>query len=257
MSTIQTRLGDLFYLRGGAPSDLGPIVLLHGMGMATTSYDDVRPGLEAVTEVIAIDFPGHGESPARAGELTVLDLADGIAEAIDALALGPVNLVGNSLGAMTALEIAATYPEKVRRLVLVGCPGWDGRFRAEAIRNSAARWAAAADAPTTTVESLAGMFTAPTASLADRVEQSRRRSRASIGQAGQAVYTHDTLGRAFSVRASTLLLVGERDVVTPDQQRFLRAIPDAKLALFENAGHYPQVDDPERFVQTVLEFLRH
>ncbi|GIW08628.1 MAG: alpha/beta hydrolase [Dehalococcoidia bacterium] len=255
MTTVETRLGPLAYRRGGTPGPFGPILLLHGMGMSMTSYDDVRPDLEAAAEVIAIDFPGHGTSPARPGSLSVLDLADAIADAIDRLGLPPLNIIGNSLGAMTAVELAATYPDKVRRLVLVGCPGWDGRARATMLATAEERFRQAIESPPATVESLAAIFTAPTERLVERVNEARRQSRDSLVQAGLAVYGHDTLGRAFSIRAPTLLLVGDRDIVLPEQQRFLRAIPDVGFALIENAGHYPQVDDPARFVQTVLTFL--
>jgi 2-hydroxy-6-oxonona-2,4-dienedioate hydrolase len=255
MGDVTTSLGRLHYERTGTPGEIGPIVLLHGMGMSTTSYDDVRDRLAAETEVISFDFPGHGKSDPAREELSCEQLADAIAEAADQLGLGAVNLIGNSLGAMTGVEFAATYPDRVRRLVLVGCPGWDGRWRMERLKVSREMWSSAADNPAT-VESLAPMFTSPTPALVDRVNESRKQSRPSIAHAGMAVYTHDTLGRSFAVQAPTLLLVGERDIVVPDQPKFQRAIPNVSMVTFENAGHYPQVDHPERFAETVLEFFR-
>ena len=70
MGDVTTALGRLHFERTGAPSEIGPIVLLHGMGMSSTSYDDVREKLAAETEVISIDFPGHGQSEPATEDLT-------------------------------------------------------------------------------------------------------------------------------------------------------------------------------------------
>jgi pimeloyl-ACP methyl ester carboxylesterase len=57
------------------------------------------------------------------------------------------------------------------------------------------------------------------------------------------------------VEAPTLLLCGERDIMVPDQPKFLRAIPESRIVILDNCAHYPQVDDPDRFARTVLDFL--
>jgi 2-hydroxy-6-oxonona-2,4-dienedioate hydrolase len=258
MSEVATRSGRIHYAAAGELGPIGPIVLLHGSGMALTSYDYVLPGLAAVTRVYAIDSPGHGESERPPGDdpFPVERFTDAMLDVLDGLGLSRVNLVGNSLGAMTAVDVAATYPDRVRKLVLVGCPGWDGRWRAERMeerrRNPIPR--PSLDTPLTPAD-LAAEFTAPTEELAARVTLARRQSAAFAEQRSMAVMTHDTLGRSFEVQAPTLLLCGERDIVVPDQPKFLRAIPDSRLVILDNCAHYPQVDDPARFVRTVLDFL--
>jgi pimeloyl-ACP methyl ester carboxylesterase len=182
-------------------------------------------------------------------------MADSLLDVLDGLGLDKVNLVGNSLGAMTAVEFAATYPDRIRKLVLVGCPGWDGRYRTERMR---ARGTAPQPQMSTTVSAadLAPTFTAPTDELARNVSLSRQQSERFNARGSNAVMGHDTLGRSFSVTAPTLLLCGERDIVVPDQPRFLRSIVGSKLVILKGAAHYPQVDVPDRFISTVLDFLQ-
>jgi pimeloyl-ACP methyl ester carboxylesterase len=258
MPDVPTRTGKVHYEKYGETSDIGPTVMLHGMGMASSSYVDVVPGLAERGEVYTIDTPGHGlsEVPADDGEFPVERIADAIVDALDAIGLDKVNVVGNSLGAMTAVEIGAAYPDRVRKLVLVGCPGWDGRFRSERI---AARKAGTMPRPDpnapVTAESLKPTFTAPTDELAERVALARQQSSPFSERGGGAVMSHDTLGRSFYVKAPVLLLCGERDIVVPDQFKFERSMPQSKLVLFDNAAHYPQVDNPPLFVDTVAKFL--
>lgn len=258
MGDVNTRTGKLHYEHYGSPSEIGPTLLLHGVGMSSSSYADVVQGLAKGGEIIAIDSPGHGQSeqPPDDGEFPVERMVDAFADALDGLGLAKANIVGNSLGAMAAVEFAAVYPDRVRKLVLVGCPGWDGRFRAERVAQRRAGTMPRPDpnAPVT-ADSLKGTFTAPTDELAARVAEARRQSAPFSERGGNAVMAHDTLGRSFLVNAPVLLLCGERDIVVPDQYKFQRSMPQSRLVIIENAAHYPQVDAPPRFVRIVLDYL--
>jgi pimeloyl-ACP methyl ester carboxylesterase len=84
-----------------------PLVLLHGQGFSRRTFDPVVPMLAARRDVIAVDLPGHGESPRQpkgAGNAP-RDLAVAVAELLDELGLANAHVAGNSSGGWVALEL--------------------------------------------------------------------------------------------------------------------------------------------------------
>ncbi len=83
-----------------------PLVLLHGFGSTRDDFAALIPDLADDFEVLAIDLPGHGESPMIDGRPSVAALTDAVAADLDAHGLGRVHILGNSLGARIAIELA-------------------------------------------------------------------------------------------------------------------------------------------------------
>ncbi|HYC02652.1 MAG TPA: alpha/beta fold hydrolase [Azospirillaceae bacterium] len=100
-----------------------PLLLVHGFGGDALTWQFNLMALAADRRVVAVDLPGHGESTMDAGTGEVAVLADWLARLIDALGLGRVDLVGHSLGARVALDLAARHRERARRLTLLACAG--------------------------------------------------------------------------------------------------------------------------------------
>lgn len=101
-----------------------PVVLLHGLGMSSRSMSALLRALGARTRALAPDLPGYGLSPKpRAGMLGIDELARTVLAWMDEVELTEVVLVGHSLGAQVAGEVALQAPERVRRLVLIAPTG--------------------------------------------------------------------------------------------------------------------------------------
>jgi pimeloyl-ACP methyl ester carboxylesterase len=100
-------------------------VLVHGVTSSSRTWWRVGPALaERGYRVLAVDLRGHGASPRSGAGLSVADLADDVAETVQATAPGPVDLlVGHSLGALVALELVGRRPGLARRLVIEDPPG--------------------------------------------------------------------------------------------------------------------------------------
>lgn len=91
----------------GSRSGTGePLLLLHGMGSSRRDFDAVLPALTASFDVLALDFPGAGRSPHLQERPTVAAITDAVERTMDAEDLGSVHVLGNSLGARVALELA-------------------------------------------------------------------------------------------------------------------------------------------------------
>lgn len=106
--------GGLAYHRSGPTAPEGQIVLLHGVGLRLESW---LPQIEALGQrfdVLALDLPGHGSSARLADpEPRLSAYAEALVTGMDELCQGPVYLVGHSLGALIALEIAARWPQRL------------------------------------------------------------------------------------------------------------------------------------------------
>jgi alpha-beta hydrolase superfamily lysophospholipase len=81
-----------------------PLLLVHGLGGSWRTWTPVLDGLAAEREVIAVDLPGHGETPPLSGEVSVDALADAVASFLSATDLEGVDVVGNSMGGRLVLE---------------------------------------------------------------------------------------------------------------------------------------------------------
>jgi pimeloyl-ACP methyl ester carboxylesterase len=105
------------------------VVALHGaLSTITTSFGAILPGLAHHRRVVAFELPGHGHTPRRERGFTLKQLASDVATAIDRLALGAVDVVGYSNGALVGLQVALDHPDLVRRLAFVSAAaattGW-------------------------------------------------------------------------------------------------------------------------------------
>ena len=121
--------------RGSGP----PIVMIHGLGMSATTWDAVAERLADRHDVLAVDLPGHGESPspedpaAYTRDAALADLDDVLAT-LDEL---PV-LVGHSLGGYLALAHAATRPDASRGIVVLNTgPGFRDPEKREGLERHA------------------------------------------------------------------------------------------------------------------------
>jgi pimeloyl-ACP methyl ester carboxylesterase len=121
VTMVETRVGKVAY------SDVGegpPVVLLHATLHDRHDFDPIVERLQRDYRVIALDWPGHGESPAPSQPPTAALYADVLADVVAALDLPPAAFVGNSVGGFAAARLAITDPPRVSRLVLVNTGGF-------------------------------------------------------------------------------------------------------------------------------------
>ena len=93
------------------------LVLIHGVGMRAEAW---TPQIRALPgRIVALNLPGHGGSSLLAGKPNLTDYVRWATDALAGLNLGPINLAGHSMGALVAIGLAATQPEKVLRLAVL------------------------------------------------------------------------------------------------------------------------------------------
>jgi len=227
----------------------GPCVLLiMGFGMVGLAW---RPQLEALRDayrVAAYDHLGLGESDPAPPRPTMLTMAKDTTRVLDALGWPSAHVVGVSMGGMIAQELALLVPARVRSLTLIATHA-GGVLASLPSAEGMLRFAQAnVGAPAQRIEALKRLLYTPEFLASTDMEAlDRRLADAASRRApwetlrGQlhAIRCHRTEGRLGRIRTPTLVVRPGRDLlVSPDNgDRLARAIPGARVARFDDAGH--------------------
>ena len=103
-----------------APSGVSPLVLIHGIGVSHRYFERLHSELAETREVHSIDLPGFGGLPKPSRQVTVPDMASALAEVLERIGLTGVVLVGHSMGAQWAIELAVAHPHLASGVVALG-----------------------------------------------------------------------------------------------------------------------------------------
>jgi pimeloyl-ACP methyl ester carboxylesterase len=241
----------------------GPLVVcLPGMGDLRTTYRFLVPALvEAGYRVATMDLRGHGDSDATFSSY------DDEALASDAIALieelgGPAYVVGNSMGAGAAVIAAATRPELVSGLVLIGAFVRDpriGRFTSALIR--LLMWPPWARLTWKAYLPRLYAGTKPTDFDAYRdsvIEAMRAPGRTRAFSRTTRTSHAPAEARLPQVKAPALIVMGAVDPDFPDprgEAEWIASRSDGEIVVVDDAGHYPQSQAPEVVNPAVVAFL--
>lgn len=240
-----------------------PVVFLHGFPLNRRMWAPQVEALASFMRVIAIDLRGHGESDAPLWRYHVEQFADDVAAVLDHLSVARAVLVGLSMGGYVALSFVRRHAAHLKGLVLT-----DTRAQADTDAARAARFqmaqAALAKGPGAVADLMLPKLLAPT--TLETNPSLVRQVRALIegmsisGIAGDLMAMADradSLSLLSSTRCPTLVLVGEQDQATPvaDARLMADAIPEAQLVIIPNAGHLPNLEQPDRFNEILRRFV--
>ena len=235
-----------------------PLVFLHGPWGLT--WDAFLTQLARSFTVHAPEHPGTTpDAPDDVNHLDGLwDLVLCYDELFTALKLDEIALVGHSFGGMMACELAAAYPRRVRRLVLIDPIGlWrDSEPVVNWMTVNPAHVAGAIfhDPDGAAAKALFGPAEPPEAAAAARV-----RLMWALGATGKFVWPIPDKGlkkRIHRVSAPTLLIWGKEDRIVPPvyADDFARRIANARVQTVDGAGHAPQMEQPEKVARMIAEF---
>jgi len=245
--------GSIHYQKAGEGE---PLVLLHSLGNSCESWEQVVPALSQSCTLYALDLPGHGRSAKPSQAFLIPDYARGVREFMDELNIDRASIIGNSIGGMITVAFSAAYPERVARAVLVGCPGWDTPAeREERLALSLSNLDADGNPRKMTMEEISARYRNPTPQLLEKVNTTRAQAGTWMGVAMRALCQYDITADLPKVCCPTLVLFGDKDELINKEQVLLGGIEGCQRAVIQNAGHLPQVDDPEAFSRVVLAFL--
>ncbi|OBF08073.1 hypothetical protein A5730_10090 [Mycobacterium sp. ACS4054] len=263
-----------FRVAGSGPA----LLLIHGVGCNSKSWEPVHAKLAQRFTVIAPDLLGHGESDKPHADYSLPAFANGMRDLLAVLGIDRVTLVGHSFGGGVAMQFAYQYPELVERIVLVSAGGVSkdvspalrlaamplgaetlGVLRAPGVLPAVRRFGRAVQTvlgstrfgrdAADVVEMLEG-FTDP-AGLAAFA----RTLRSVVDARGQYV---TMLDRSYLMQDVPVQIIwGEDDVIIPVEHARTAhaAIAGSRMEIFEDSGHMPFHDHPDRFVEVVERFV--
>ena len=263
-----------FRVAGSGPA----LLLIHGVGCNSKSWEPVHAKLAQRFTVIAPDLLGHGESDKPHADYSLPAFANGMRDLLAVLGIDRVTVVGHSFGGGVAMQFAYQYPELVERIVLVNAGGVSkdvslalrlaampmgaealAMLRAPGVMPAIRGFGHAVGAVlgstrlgrdvTDVVEMLEG-FQDP-AGLAAFA----RTLRSVVDARGQFV---TMLDRSYLVQSVPVQIIwGEDDLIIPVDHAHTAhaAIPGSRMEIFEDSGHMPFHDHPDRFVEVVERFI--
>jgi len=240
------------YDQGSGPT----ILLLHGAGGLKAGAPFLR-SLSAKARVVAPSHPGFGKSPLPDWVSSIDDLAYLYLDLLEQLDLRDVTLVGMSMGGWTAAEIAIKNSERLARLVLADPVGIKPSGRE--VRDIPDIWALddAEIAKLMQHDPTNGPNYA-TMSDEDLGILARNREAAALYLWEPYMHNPQLLRRLHRIKKPTLFIRGASDglVSAAYVRAYSEAIAGSRIVTVERAGHSPANEQPEKFVETVLEFMR-
>jgi pimeloyl-ACP methyl ester carboxylesterase len=241
----------------------GPlVVLVPGMGDLRGTYRFLAPKLRSAGyRVAATDLRGHGESDAAFATYGDMETSGDLVALVEELG-GPAVVVGNSMGAASAVITAAERPDLVRGLVLVG--PFVRNARMSAMQRVLLRvamtplWAAAAW-KSYLPKLYAGRRPVDFDAYRDRVVGSLRQPGHAKAFSRTTHVSHDPAAeRIDHVAAPTLVVMGDQDPDFPDPKAEADWIAQrlhGEVIMVPEAGHYPHSQQPEIMTDAVVSFL--
>lgn len=264
MPQIITPQGVVHYeVAGSGP----PVILIHGWTQAWNTWRSTIETFQGQYRMYAPDLWGFGESDKdRRESFLVTDFIELIPQFMDALGIGRVPVMGHSMGGTTALGVALKYPDRVRKVAVVGSPV-DGRSLSIFLKLAAQRFVASImlagdNAPgLRTFIRLWSPFVSrqnPDLFYKMTIENSAGFSIDSFFGSIRSLWHTDLRQAVKGLRIPSMGIYGMRDVIVmPHQVRYFENghIPGATGIRIQNAGHFAMWDTPKTFNKAFQHFM--
>jgi pimeloyl-ACP methyl ester carboxylesterase len=228
--------GALAYEESGAGP---PVVLVHGLSGSTRWWERNVPALARQFHVYVVDLAGFGKS--RGQPFVLAEGARALTRWMDALGIGRASFVGHSMGGHIVADLAADFPERVERLVLVDAAALPLDLRAWLPSGATVR----------------GLRYLPYDFLPILVTDFLRAGARTIAGAFLSLTRADIRVKLSRIAAPTLIVWGEHDLLVPASfgAALVKEIPGARLEVLPNASHNPMWERAQEFNALVSAFL--
>lgn len=236
----------------------GPaVVIVHGIGGHKEDWVPVMNALAAQHTVYALDMLGFGGSSKDLAEITVPMQAEAVYALLAQEKISRASLIGNSVGGWVTATFAANYPQMVNRLVLVDAAGFKAMFEGPSPVNF---YPGTAEEMSKLLQHVLYSDFAHTPEFAEKALTGLKASgdAAAADVVFKGLFASPRLEDVMpKITAPTLVVWGAQDKLFPAAVADLLegSIQGARKVLIDRASHFPQIDQPQVFIDTVAPFL--
>lgn len=239
---------EIGYVEQGSGS--ARLLFVHGWQADHTVWDGVISGLGPGTRNVAVDLRGSGASNGAHGPRNLERFAADLRELVDALGIGPVVVVGHSMGATVALRLAVDAPEAVSGLILIApVPASGAGFSpkgADYLRATAGDMVAAR-------KWLSGMFAGePDAAVLERLcDAAGKMPRDAALESFESWANADFAEATRTISAPAIVVAPERDNPEMYQRKVAALLPNSRFVVLPDCGHYAILERPGDIVTII------
>lgn len=244
--------------------DQATILFIHGFPFNSSMWEPQLEDLSDVVRVIAPDLRGHGQSDPVPGPYSMELLAGDCVRLLDHLSIGgPVVVCGLSMGGYIALEFYRRYPEYVDALILASTRAGADSDEGKANRDKMAAAAREQGADAVVQAMLPNLLSPQTqendAELVEVVEEMIRSASVEgiVGALMAMKERPDSIPTLAEIDVPTLIIHGADDKIIPvaEAERMHEAIEGSELVIIDDAGHLPNLEQPDAFNDAIVDFL--
>jgi pimeloyl-ACP methyl ester carboxylesterase len=269
-----TNVGNMNTRYWSAGEKGSTVILLHGVGCSVEFWERNIAALAREHRVFAVDIVGFGRTDKPEVVYTFELMADFVIDFMKTMGIDKASLVGNSMGGAISLTVAAQAPKRVEKIVLVDPVGL-GRGQSPVMR----LMALPVIGNVLTKPSRKGVLRQmqlclydPSQARDDFIDRltaigalpGNQRSFLSLLRVTSNILgvkkgiVADFSARLKKIKAPILMIWGRQDQILPlaDGEAAVQKMANGRLHVMDRAGHLPQIDKPEEFNATVLDFLR-
>jgi pimeloyl-ACP methyl ester carboxylesterase len=257
---------------GGEDTTGPPLLFVHGLSGLWQNWLLNLPAFMGAHRCIAPDLPGFGASEMPRDEISIQGYARTLDRLCDRLGIESPIVVGNSMGGFAAAELALSFPTRVERLVLVSAAGLSIEYQrrqpllfgARLFTTVMARTGARASEPVVRRPRLRRLFLQGVVRYPERLsaplawELVQGAEKPGFIGALEALMGYSFRDRLADIEVPTLIVWGHNDLLVPvgDAERYERLIgPNARSVIFEDTGHVPMIERPNRFNELLARFI--
>ena len=249
-----------------------PIVFVHGLSGSWQNWLENLPFFAQRRRCIAMDLPGFGYSDMPREKISISGYARQVDALCEQLDLGRCIVVGNSMGGFVTAEMGIRHPERVERACLVAAAGISITNLRRRPSLTAARVIGALGAASAAQSRFMVarprlrwaftnfVFRHPSRIAPDLMwEQVRGAGKPGLVDALDALTSYDFRDRLPEIKAPTLIVWGEHDMLVPvkDAEEFERLIPQSRTVILDDTGHVPMLERPRKFNELLCELIEH
>jgi pimeloyl-ACP methyl ester carboxylesterase len=256
----------------------GPaVIMIHGGGPGASGWSNfhrnIGPFVEAGFRVVLIDCPGFGQSdPLVTSEQLDTFYAQAVAGVMRELGIARTSLIGNSMGGATSIQFALDRPEQVDKLVLMG-PAAMGRsvFTPMPMEGIKLLFKVYLEPSMESLNEMLQVFVHDPSRITDELRESRfkammRNDAEHLKNFVKSMQAQDPLTRVADlsvrlgeIKAKTLATHGVNDRFVPMDHalKLVGGIPDCRLVMFNNCGHWVQWEHADEFNRIVIDFIKN